>query len=131
MIYIAAAKTEYFLIKQSKISISIALNHIAGLFVRNFNSILIIDHKMICNSLETYYVAHDIEIKSKYQSYFKNLIGELNIGLILIYSHNEMKKKYLILFSFFTYFSYLHIKTNIYRQKQKWRKQLALLSQQI
>lgn len=131
MIYIAAAKTEYFLIKQSKISISIALNHIAGLFVRNFNSILIIDHKMICNSLETYYVAHDIEIKSKYQSYFKNLIGELNVGLILIYSHNEMEKKYLILFSFFTYFSYLHIKTNIYRQKQKWRKQLALLSQQI
>lgn len=57
-----------------KISISIALNHIAGLFVRNFNSILIIDHKMICNSLETYYVAHDIELKSKYQSYFKNLI---------------------------------------------------------
>lgn len=47
---------------------------------------------MICNSLETYYVTHDIEIKSKYQSYFKNLIGELNIGLILIYSHNEMKK---------------------------------------
>lgn len=74
MIYIAAAKTEYFLIKQSKISISIALNHIDGLFVRNFNSILIIDHKMICNSLKTYYVAHDIEIKSKYQSYFKNLI---------------------------------------------------------
>lgn len=131
MIYIAAAKTEYFLIKQSKISISIALKHIAGLFVRNFNSILIIDHKMICNSLETYYVAHDIEIKSKYQSYFKNLIGELNVGLILIYSHNEMEKIYLILFSFFTYFSYLHIKTNIYRQKQKWRKQLALLSQQI
>lgn len=92
MIYIAAAKTEYFLIKQSKISISIALNHIAGLFVRNFNRIPIIDHKMICNSLETYYVAHDIEIKSKYQSYFKNLIGELNVGLILIYSHNEMKK---------------------------------------
>lgn len=74
---------------------------------------------MICNSLETYYVAHDIKIKSKYQSYFKNLIGELNVGLILIYSHNEMEKKYLILFSFFTYFSYLHIKTNIYRQKQK------------
>lgn len=74
LIYIAAAKTEYFLIKQSKISISIALNHIADLFVRNFNSILMIDHKMICNSLDTYYVAHDIEIKSKYQSYFKNLI---------------------------------------------------------
>lgn len=74
LIYIAAAKTEYFFIKQSKISISIALNHIAGLFVRNFNRIPIIDHKMICNSLDTYYVAHDIEIKSKYQSYFKNLI---------------------------------------------------------
>lgn len=74
LIYIAAAKTEYFLIKQSKISISITLNHIAGLFVHNFNSILIIDHKMICNSLKTYYVAHAIEIKSKYQSYFKNLI---------------------------------------------------------
>lgn len=74
LIYIAAAKTEYFLIKQSKISIYIALNHIAGLFVRNFNRIPIIDHKMICNSLETYYVAHDIELKSKYQSYFKNLI---------------------------------------------------------
>lgn len=72
LIYIAAAKTEYFPIKQSKISISITLNHIAGLFVHNFNSILIIDHKMICNSLETYYVAHDI--KNKYQSYFKNLI---------------------------------------------------------
>lgn len=65
--YIATAKKtpKYFLIEQSKISISIALNYIAGLFVRNFNSILMIDHKMICNLLETntYYVAHDNEIK--------------------------------------------------------------------
>lgn len=100
MIYIAAAKTEYFLIKQSKISILIALKHIAGLFVRNFNSILIIDHKMICNSLETYYVAHDIEIKGNISLTSKIWFGELNIGLILIYSHNEMNKNIWYCFHF-------------------------------
>lgn len=51
--------------EQSKMSKSIASNHIAGLFAHNFNSIFMIDHKMIFNSMETntYYVAHDIRIK--------------------------------------------------------------------